>query len=92
VIHVDRYGNVVTDIPADWLPAGPCRAEVAGRATSRRAGHYAEIPPDEAAMIPGSLGTLELSLNGGDLAGRWGISRGALVHVTWDNRPGSHLE
>ncbi|HEY0555242.1 MAG TPA: SAM-dependent chlorinase/fluorinase [Thermoanaerobaculia bacterium] len=92
VIHVDRYGNLVTDIPADWLPAGPCRAEVAGRATSRRADCYAEIPPDEAAMIPGSLGTVELSLNGGDLAGRWEIARGALVHMTWDNRPGSHLE
>ncbi len=84
VIHVDRYGNLVTDIPADWLPAGPCRAEVGGHSTSRRAGCYAEIPADEAAMLPGSLGTIELSLNGGDLARRWGIARGAAVEVTWN--------
>jgi S-adenosylmethionine hydrolase len=83
VIHVDRYGNLVTDIPADWLPAGPCRAEAGGHSTSRRAGHYAEIPADEAAMLPGSLGTIELSLNGGDLAGRWGIGRGVAVRLTW---------
>ncbi len=84
VIHVDRYGNLVTDIPAAWLPAGPCRAEVGGHATSRRAGCYAEIPGEEAAMLPGSLGTVELSLNGGDLARRWGIARGAAVEVTWN--------
>jgi S-adenosylmethionine hydrolase len=83
VIHVDRYGNLITDIPAGWLPTGPCGVEVEGHATSRRAGHYAEIPPGEAAMLPGSLGTMELSLNGDDLARRWGVARGAAVDVTW---------
>ena len=84
VIHVDRYGNLVTDIPASWLPPGPCRAEVGGRATSRRASHYAEIPADEAALLPGSLGTVELSLNGDDLARRWGAGRGAAVEIVWN--------
>jgi S-adenosylmethionine hydrolase len=84
VIHVDRYGNLVTDVPAAWLPAVPCRVAVGGHATSRRAGHYAEIPPDEAAMIPGSLGTVELSLNGENLARAWKIARGATIEVTWN--------
>jgi S-adenosyl-L-methionine hydrolase (adenosine-forming) len=84
VIHVDRYGNLVTDIPAAWLPAGPCRAEVAGRTTNRRASHYAEIPAGEAALIPGSLGTVELALNGDDLARRWGVGRGEAVDVVWN--------
>ncbi len=84
VIHVDRYGNLVTDIPAGWLPPEPCRAEVGGKGTSRRAGHYAEIPPGEAAMIPGSLGTVELSLNGEDLARAWKVARGAAVELTWN--------
>ena len=87
VIHVDRYGNLVTDVPAGWLPPGPCRAQIGGtegNSTSRRAGHYAGIPPGEAAMIPGSLGTVELSLNGEDLARRWGVTRGAAVDITWN--------
>jgi S-adenosylmethionine hydrolase len=84
VIHVDRYGNLVTDIPAGWLPSGPCRAEIGGHATSRRASCYAEIPPGEAAMIPGSLGTVELSLNGEDLARRWRIVRGTGIEITWN--------
>lgn len=84
VIHVDRYGNLVTDIPAAWLPARPCRAQVAGRVTSRRVTHYAEIPPGEAAMLPGSLGTLELSANNEDLARRWKAGRGTAVAVLWN--------
>ena len=84
VIHVDRYGNLVTDIPAAWLPEQPCRAEVGGRTASRRVTHYAEIPPDEAAMLPGSLGTVELSLNGADLARAWSVGRGARVDIIWN--------
>jgi S-adenosylmethionine hydrolase len=80
---VDRYGNLITDIPAGWLPEGPCRAEVAGHAVTRRAGHYAEVPEGEAALIPGSLGTVELSLRGDDLARKWIVERGASVRVTW---------
>lgn len=88
IVHVDRYGNLVTDIPAAWLPAVPCRAEVAGgkpggQIASLRVGHYAEIPAGEAALLTGSLGTLELSLNGDDLASRWGAVRGTAVTVTW---------
>ena len=83
VVHVDRYGNLITDIPSEWLPERPCRAEVAGHAATLRAGHYAEIPEGEAAMIPGSLGTVELSLKGDDLARRWIVERGASVRITW---------
>ena len=83
VVHVDRYGNLITDIPAAWLPEGPCRAEIGGRPVTRRAGHYAEIPDGEAALIPGSLGTVELSLKGDDLARRWGVERGASVRIAW---------
>ncbi len=88
VAHVDRYGNLVTDIPAAWLPAAPssghCRVEVGSRATERHASCYAEILPGEAAFLSGSLGTVELSLNGDNLARQWGVSRGTAVRVVWD--------
>lgn len=84
VIHVDRFGNLVTDLPEGWIPEGcPMRAEIAGRTVSHYATHYAEIPEGEPAVMPGSLGTLELSLRNGDLAGSWGIGRGARVVVRW---------
>ena len=81
MVHVDRFGNLVTDIPSDWLPPGPCRAAVGGHATGRRATHYAEMPPGEAALLPGSLGTLELAANGTCLADVWRVGRGAEVWI-----------
>src|SRR6185436_11026967 len=81
VAHVDRYGNLVTDIPAAWLPAEPCRVEVGSRTTERHASCYAEIPPGEAAFLFGSLGTIELSLNGDSLARQWGVTRGTAVCI-----------
>ena len=84
VAHVDRYGNLVTDIPWGWLPASGCRAEVESHGTDRRVTHYAEIPPGKAAMLPGSLGTVELSLRGADLADHWLVGRGAGVRIFLD--------
>ncbi len=83
VAHVDRYGNLVTDIPARWLPDGPLLAEVGFHSTRHRASHYAEMPPGEAAVLPGSLGTVEISVNGEDLASRWKVSRGDPVRIVW---------
>jgi S-adenosylmethionine hydrolase len=84
VAHIDRYGNLVTDIPAAWLgPEGQCRIEVGTRATGRRVACYAEIPSGEAAYLSGSLGTIELSLNGESLSHRWDVTRGTAVRVVW---------
>ncbi|HSM50389.1 MAG TPA: SAM-dependent chlorinase/fluorinase [Thermoanaerobaculia bacterium] len=81
VAHVDRFGNLVTDLPSGWLPAG-CAFELrcgGALAVTRRAACYAEIPPGEPAVVAGSLGTLELSLRDASLAGRSGCSRGDAV-------------
>jgi S-adenosylmethionine hydrolase len=81
VAHVDRYGNLVTDIPWAWLPEGRCRVEIESHVTDRRVTHYAEIPPGEAAFLPGSLGTVEVSKDGENLAREWHAGRGAAVRI-----------
>jgi len=89
VAHVDRFGNLVTDIPSAWLSGARlgagCEVEVesgAERHTTRLAvTHYRQLPPGEAGVLPGSLGTLELSLDGASLADRWRVGRGARVSV-----------
>jgi S-adenosylmethionine hydrolase len=81
VVHVDRFGNLVTDIPTAWLPAGALRAEVGEGAATARATHYRELPAGEAGVLPGSLGTLELALDGESLARRWGVGRGTPVRI-----------
>ncbi len=88
VTRVDRFGNLVTDVPAAWVdPAGTGapgrrpRVEVAGHSTERWVRHYAELPPDAAGALIGSLGTVELSLRDRSLAARWDVDRGAPVRI-----------
>ena len=81
IVWIDRFGNLVTDIPSEWLGDRPCTAEIGGHSTDHRADHFAAIPSGEAAAIGGSLGTLELAMNGEDLARSWGVARGAAVTV-----------
>jgi len=81
VVHVDRFGNLVTDVPAAWLGGAACRVEVEGRATELWVHHYEELPNDRPGVLAGSLGSLELSLNGASLAERWDLGRGARVTV-----------
>lgn len=99
VIHVDRYGNLVTDIPSSWLhpsPPSPWAAEIepetGGAPVGRiehRASHYAEIPAGVPAFIDGSCGTLEASLRGASLAALWNVKRGDRICIRWGARSGA---
>jgi S-adenosylmethionine hydrolase len=81
VRHVDRYGNVITNIPSRWLDGNLDRALVGGLVVERYANYYSEIAVGENAVIPGSLGTLELSKRNGDLAAEAAVERGMSVEV-----------
>jgi S-adenosylmethionine hydrolase len=86
VARIDRFGNLVTDLPGDWvvaLAAGAMpRVSVGAHEVRRWATHYAELPPGEPAALIGSLGTVELSLRDESLAARWGTRRGESVVVS----------
>jgi S-adenosylmethionine hydrolase len=86
VVRVDRFGNLVTDLPGAWLGARPTgdsgpRVAVGEHSTARWVTHYAELPAGEPGALVGSLGTVELSLRGESLAARWGVGRGAAVTI-----------
>jgi len=90
VARVDRFGNLVTDLPADWLAAADDGAALLARVGDgavatpvrlTRVRFYDELPSDEPGILVGSLGTLELSLRGESLAARWATRRGAAVRV-----------
>ncbi|MGQ9524978.1 MAG: SAM hydrolase/SAM-dependent halogenase family protein [Armatimonadota bacterium] len=90
VIHVDRFGNLITNVPEgllrSWLagrdPAGAVlRAGAACAAGIRR--YYAEVPTGETIALVGSSGRLELAVNGGSASERFGLDAGAAVTVTY---------
>ena len=83
VVHIDRFGNLVTNIPAAWLPKGPVSVLVDAKHTvRRRARSYEQLVTGVPGIVVGSLGTLELSLKQDSLAARWGARRGARVVVS----------
>lgn len=89
IVRVDRFGNLVTDVPAACLdegqgPAtgdGSLQVEIAGHRATRRVSHYAELPPGEPGFLAGSRGTVEISLRGESLAERWRVERGTPVRI-----------
>lgn len=80
VIHVDRFGNCITDIPAARLAAS-AKIRVAGRvlALSRT---YEDVTRGRPVAYVGSSGTLEIAVRDGSAARRLRLKRGAVVSVT----------
>ncbi len=75
VVHVDRFGNVITNIEGSRLQAG-CSLEVGERRVRRIAESFADIPSGEPALIVGSAGTVEVAANRGSAAALLGAVAG----------------
>ncbi|MBM4032055.1 MAG: SAM-dependent chlorinase/fluorinase [Planctomycetes bacterium] len=88
VLRVDRYGNIVTNIPADLVAkaglkrGGRLEASV-GAATVQApfAATYGDVARGEAVALVDSIGNLELAINMGDLAARLKARPGMPVEV-----------
>lgn len=80
VWHVDRFGNLVTNVPVGWLPERPV-ARVGGTAVRGLRGSYAEVEPGELLLTRGSMGTLEVSVRDGSAGRTLSVGPGAAVEV-----------
>ncbi len=69
IIHIDRFGNLITSIKADDLTARNLIEEgiieIKGEAILGIANSYAEVPPGEPLAIIGSSNHLEIAVSGG---------------------------
>jgi hypothetical protein len=85
VLGVDRFGNLITSIPAARLAeipgAGSVMLELAGRCLRGPVTAYAEIGEGETAFIEGSTGRLEIFVRVGSARDLIGAERGAIVRV-----------
>ena len=90
VVHVDRFGNLVTSIPAGVVAAlGPgARVRVAGRVLPL-VGTYADLPAGRAGALIGSGGRLEIAVDRRRAANLLAARRGTPVVVS---RPSSTTE
>jgi len=80
VIHVDRFGNLITDVPGGWV-SPTALVEVGGEVLSGLRSHYAAVGEGELLALIGSGGTLEISARNGSAAVRLGAGRGDRVRI-----------
>ena len=87
VVHVDRYGNLITDIPESLLRgAGDLVVQVRGRRIHGLSRSYAEA--ESLLAIVGSSGTLEVAVRNGSAAEALGAGVGDAVRVEAPPLPG----
>jgi S-adenosyl-L-methionine hydrolase (adenosine-forming) len=80
VIHVDRFGNLVTNVPAEWVTGGG-RVEVAGRDVGPVLRTYSDADEGALLALAGSDGRLEIALRNGSAVAALGGGRGLPVVV-----------
>lgn len=82
VRRVDRFGNLVTDIPAaDIAGIAHPQVEIGGRLIDRIVHTYADVPAQSLCALVGSTGFLEIAVNGGSAAAALERARGAPVRL-----------
>ena len=86
VLHVDRFGNLVTNITRRQLEsfAGGqvIRVAIGQRRIEGVVGSYSEVGTGSTCALYGSSDRLEIAVNGGSAADQLGLGRGGPVLVT----------
>jgi len=80
VLFVDRFGNLLTNIPGRYLEQA-AEVEVAGQTCRCLARTYADVPPGALAVLESSGGWVEIAVNQGHAAARLGASVGEPVRL-----------
>lgn len=85
ILLVDGYGNAVTSFGPEHLGDGPVRLRCGGLDFTGSATHYAAAAPGAPVLVLNSYNLLEIAVNGGSAAARFGLREGQRVTL----HPGS---
>jgi S-adenosyl-L-methionine hydrolase (adenosine-forming) len=77
VVHIDRFGSLITDIPGAAVSGG--HVELEGGANVPVLRTYADVSSGEGVALIGSRGFVEVSIRDGNAAQVMGVGRGATV-------------
>jgi S-adenosyl-L-methionine hydrolase (adenosine-forming) len=86
VLQVDRFGSLVTNIPASWIremggAVGAVHVWLDGADMGPIRRTYGDVPTGDVVALLGSRDLLEISVRDGNAAARLGADRGAAVEV-----------
>jgi S-adenosylmethionine hydrolase len=85
VVHVDRFGNLITDIPADALPDAAA-VRIGSIEIAAICATYGDVGKGEVVAYVGSSGTLEVGVRDGSAHELLALARGAPVLVVGQPR------
>jgi len=74
VEHVDRFGNLITNVPGEWC-VGAESVRMGGREIGPLRTRYVDVEPGEALALVGSAGLVEIAVRDGSAAGALGAGR-----------------
>jgi len=87
VLHVDRFGNVITSLPSEWRPPldTTVRVRVGGRrpTLARTVRTYEPLGVGELGLLTSSFGRLELGVREGRAADRLRAAPGTTLSLSW---------
>jgi S-adenosylmethionine hydrolase len=81
ILHVDRFGNLVTNVLPQMLPADEVTIHIAGHTVSGPQRAYAGAAGGELLALVGSHGYVEVAVRNGSAAQVLGVGRGAEVRI-----------
>jgi S-adenosyl-L-methionine hydrolase (adenosine-forming) len=90
VVHEDRFGNLVTNVPTEWIPTGirTLRVRLAGASqrTMPFGTRYEEWGKGQAGALGSSFGLVEVAVAEGNAARRFRVTVGGAVELRWLSR------
>lgn len=85
VMHIDRYGNLVSNIPGSLIKAYDSDAGfkiyVGNTILKSISASFSDVPDGEPVALIGSSGMLEIAINKGDAGQMLGIEKGAPISL-----------
>lgn len=84
VIHVDRFGNLISNIPSGLLKSGKnVHIVIKGYSINGMAPTYEQCTGKRPCALIDSFGLLEIAVNSGSACRKLGARAGDAVHVSW---------
>jgi len=87
VVHVDRFGNLITNVPTSWVRAPGRRVRLRVGSVQRTAPwtrSYEALAPRQIGAMGSSFGTVEIAVREGDAAARLRARAGTAVSFAWE--------
>jgi S-adenosyl-L-methionine hydrolase (adenosine-forming) len=85
VMHIDRYGNLITNIPESFIRQydreSMFKIYVGNTILKEISETFSEVPDGEAVALVGSSGMLEIAINKGNAQQMLGVEKGAPVSL-----------